>query len=451
MKNKNSKKRVLLINPWIHDFAAYDYWARPIGLLYIASILRYAGIDIDFLDCLDRHHPLVSDLKIQDKNWGTGKYFAEEITKPVQVKWMKRKFKRYGIPFERVKQYLESIQKPDIIFLTTRMTYWYTAVKEMAELCRDIFPEIPLILGGTYATLLPEHAQNIIKPDVLIKGEAEMQINRIFEKYFGLTLNLPEIDMMNLDSYPFPASDLSWNKDYYVIITSRGCPMACTYCASKIITKHFRRRSAENVFNEVKYLYEKFNAVNIAFYDDALLFNPDKFIKPFLREIIKYPFRNLKFHVPNGISCADIDDELAELLKSANFESIRLSLETININRLKSLNRKNTPDDFLKAIRAIRKVGYTNKQIGVYLLAGLPGQSSEEIDEAMKIACEEGGTPQIAEYSPIPGTFLWDDAIKNARIDIKDEPIYHNCSVYFYLIKNFDPYDVNILRRRYRK
>lgn len=49
--------RILCINPWIYDFAAYDYWSKPLGLPYIASFLRERGVAVDFLDCLDKWHP----------------------------------------------------------------------------------------------------------------------------------------------------------------------------------------------------------------------------------------------------------------------------------------------------------------------------------------------------------------------------------------------------------
>jgi len=49
---KHASPHVLLINPWITDFAAYNLWARPLGLLYIATLLRQAGFRLTFIDCL---------------------------------------------------------------------------------------------------------------------------------------------------------------------------------------------------------------------------------------------------------------------------------------------------------------------------------------------------------------------------------------------------------------
>ncbi|MGD2036453.1 MAG: B12-binding domain-containing radical SAM protein, partial [Desulfobacterales bacterium] len=54
---KRDVPHILLVNPWIHDFAAYDFWAKPLGLLYLAALLRSHGLSVSYIDCLDRFHP----------------------------------------------------------------------------------------------------------------------------------------------------------------------------------------------------------------------------------------------------------------------------------------------------------------------------------------------------------------------------------------------------------
>ena len=84
------KRNVLLINPWIYDFAAYDLWIKPIGLLYIASVLRNNGYIVQFLDCLNSAHPeLKNDLQVRlsdNRISGHGKFAKESISKPVPLK-----------------------------------------------------------------------------------------------------------------------------------------------------------------------------------------------------------------------------------------------------------------------------------------------------------------------------------------------------------------------------
>ena len=81
------RRIILLINPWIYDFAAYDFWNIPIGLLSLASLLRMNGADVIFLDCLDPYHPGMSAegslIRMpKRKTSGEGTYAKARIPKP---------------------------------------------------------------------------------------------------------------------------------------------------------------------------------------------------------------------------------------------------------------------------------------------------------------------------------------------------------------------------------
>ena len=58
IRGEPSTPHILCVNPWIHDFAAYDFWAKPYGLLLLAAFLRAQGARVSYIDCLDRFHPL---------------------------------------------------------------------------------------------------------------------------------------------------------------------------------------------------------------------------------------------------------------------------------------------------------------------------------------------------------------------------------------------------------
>ena len=85
MKSK-SNHNILLINPWIYDFAAFDLWAKPIGLLYIGSLLRKNGYMVHYIDCLDIHTPDMEDATgiepAKRKGYGTGRFYKENVVKP---------------------------------------------------------------------------------------------------------------------------------------------------------------------------------------------------------------------------------------------------------------------------------------------------------------------------------------------------------------------------------
>ena len=131
---------VLLINPWIYDFAAYDLWSKPLGLLYIAGYLKSIGLDVNVIDCMDKNNPeMLKDLfktKPVARKYGTGKYFREEIEKPLPLKNFPRTYSRYGIRPDIFVKQLKKIKRPSAILVTSLMTYWYPGVVE--AITRDL-------------------------------------------------------------------------------------------------------------------------------------------------------------------------------------------------------------------------------------------------------------------------------------------------------------------------
>jgi len=410
---RSTIKSVLLVNPWIYDFAAYDFWFKPLGLLYIGSILEKLGYNVQLLDCLDRGHPAVKNLAGAGKPTfqadGSGKFPRQEIRKPEVLKHIPRKYCRYGMPRETVAEQLAALeQKPDAILLTSFMTYWYPAVKDMAELLRTVFPGVPILLGGIYATLCPEHARQVVEPDVLIAGEGEVSaVHTVAELTGG-----PGADFcyQRLDEIPFPLFELYQERESIALMTSRGCPNRCSFCASRNIVSGYRRRLPENVYKELVHWYDQFDVRNIAFFDDALLYQPNVFIKPMLRRIIESKVK-CNFHTPNGLTPRFIDEELAELFFQSGFKTIRLSFETSNAKRQKDMSSKVTVFECEKALSHLEQAGYERKDIGVYLLMGLPGQDLQEVWDSVQCVHDLGAKICMASFSPIPGTVEWQRAV----------------------------------------
>ena len=85
-----TRPKILLVNPWIHDFAAYDLWAKPLGLLMVGSMLRFQGWDPVFVDCLDpHHHSLTASLTAGRSR---GKFHKTRLQKPEPLEFVPRNF-----------------------------------------------------------------------------------------------------------------------------------------------------------------------------------------------------------------------------------------------------------------------------------------------------------------------------------------------------------------------
>lgn len=175
--------KTLLVNPWIHDFAAYDLWSKPLGLLKIAAFLKRCGVDVSFIDCLDRFHPELASWPAATKPkghfYGCGHYYSQPLAKPRIYRHIPRQYKRYGLPLELVYRMIDRSPVPDIILVTSGMTYWYLGVFEMIRLLREKFKDVPIILGGIYARLCHKHALENSGYDDALLYEAPRHFERI--------------------------------------------------------------------------------------------------------------------------------------------------------------------------------------------------------------------------------------------------------------------------------
>ncbi|MCP4673820.1 MAG: radical SAM protein [Desulfobacula sp.] len=423
---------ILCVNPWIHDFAAFDFWAKPLGLLSIAAILRKKGLQISYIDCLDRFHPQESK-KIKISWDGRGPFRKTEIDIPEDIKSDKikiigKKFSRYGIKPDWFIQDLKKNDKPDIIFVTSLMTYWASGVKETIEVIKDVYPDVPIVLGGIYATLNFEHAKKYTLADLVIKGAGEHQLRKIITRLTGFALNDSNISR-DLDILPYPALDLQNKIAYVPILTSRGCPFSCDYCASSYLEPTFRQRSPENVFQEIKYWHENYHVKNFAFYDDALLMNAKSYAFSLFEKIIDSTM-DVWFHTPNALHINAITQQAADLMFKAGFKTIRLGLETTEFSKKRSHDIKVAGKDFFKAVDNLKTAGFTKEQMGAYLLCGLPEQNLDEVEISMQIVAKSGIMSVLAYYTPIPHTPMWDYAVKHSKFDLLEHPVFTNNTLF---------------------
>ncbi len=414
---KRSAPHILLINPWITDFSAYNFWIKPLGLLYIASVLRENRFRITLIDCLD--------YSIKTKRYGDRKFFKKKIEKPLPLKSIPRNYGQYGIPEEMLLKRLSFLEEPDLICVTSGMTYWYPGVFKLIEITRKYFKKAPVILGGIYATLCYDHAKRHSGADIIFNGRGELEALKLISEQ--TQFHNPH-SAIHIDCLPYPSFDLYSQVDYICIATSRGCPFKCTYCASSFLTKDFIRRDPLEVVDEIENWTRKYRVNNIAFYDDALLIEPLKHFIPIMREVIRRGIR-CNFHTPNAIHIREIDEEVADLLSRSGFKTIRLGFETSNAVTQIETGGKVDNQELRKAIKHLKRAGYSGEETGVYIMVGLPGQRVGEVEGSIAFVKESGARPMLVEFSPIPHTPLFEKAKKMSRFDLDNEPLFHNNSI----------------------
>jgi radical SAM superfamily enzyme YgiQ (UPF0313 family) len=417
---------ILLINPWIHDFAAYDFWAKPLGLLVLAALLRMHGYRVSYLDCLDRFHPRAarSDPRLRH---GRGPYLKQRIPRPQGLADVPRNYCRYGIRPEWFRRDLQNLLPPDLVLVTSMMTYWYPGLRETVSAVRDVFGATPVWVGGIYASLCSDHCRSHSGADAVITGAGEDRILERIGRQTGYRV-APRFDPQNLDTYPLPAFDLQRRCAYIPLQTSRGCPFSCAYCASNVINPSRMRRDPARVVEEIHYWNTQWGIEDFVFYDDALLMDAEVHARPIFEQVIEAGLR-IRFHTPNALHIRWIDSKTAALMHRAGFETVRLGLETAGFSASRQLDAKVTAGEFRRAVQCLKAAGFHRKQVGAYLLAGLPDQDLASIDASIRIVKQAGITPIPAYYSPIPRTRLWPEAVAASRYDLEADPVFTNNAV----------------------
>jgi hypothetical protein len=410
--------KILLVNPPIYDFAAYDFWLKPYGMLTVAGYLR-GKADFKLFDYLDRLHPFAARQRgLESDRWGRDRFYSKKITKPEPIRAIPRYYRRFGLPRDIFKSFLEQGGPFDFAFVQTTMTYWYEGVQEVIEDIRGACPQAKIILGGNYVTLCNSHAQKL-GADFLVPGT---NLQPLWE-YLGI-----------IPDFVQPALWEIYNKlNVGVLKLSDGCPFNCTYCSVPKVYGGFKSRPLERSLAELQLLCE-FGVENVAFYDDALLFEPEKCFIPFLDEVLKRDIK-INLHTPNALNARFITKELAGLMVQAGFKTFYLGFESVSLQWQQRTGSKVVCDEFSQAVGHLISAGAEPADITAYQILGHPHTSVGELEATMRFVNSLGIRGMLADFSPIPGT---PDGDYCRRWVDMDEPLLHNKTAFPIIMLGFD-------------
>jgi radical SAM superfamily enzyme YgiQ (UPF0313 family) len=401
------------------------------GLLILASLLKEGGCGVEFVDCMDRQdaltaaHPGVTPGS--SRPFGVGRYPKMRIPKPEPYASIPRRYYRHGIHPESFHERLKDMERPDLIWVTSVMTYWYPGVAETIDILHAVFPETPIWLGGIYAKLCPEHARRTMRHAEVVTDPDHLLPARLAAAT-GFELN-NRADWGRMDRLPPPALELVPHLVHAPVLTSLGCPFRCPYCASAKLQPRWETRCPDTVFEEIARWHRERSISDFAFFDDALLLRPERSIIPLLERVGREGLK-VRFHTPNAVHVSQLTPELCRLLRQSGFQTLRLGLETASPEKQKAWGGKVETETFFAAMENLTAAGFPRDEIGVYLLCGLPGQSPEEVADAIEVVRKTGARPRLCEYSPVPGTAMWNEACTISKFPLAAEPLTHNNSFF---------------------
>jgi len=370
-------------------------------------------------------------------------YKSHIITPPLGLGYLSSYLKEAGVEtliLDGLKENLETarlvervlVQKPDAVAITC-LTAFY---KEVVILSRELKKRgIKIVIGGQHPTFLPYRMLTDSLADFIVCGEGELPLlslvrnnfrNNGIQGVYSLE-NLKDESqetvkarvVENLDELPFPdweqmapgsyprAPHGAFMKGFPVgvIVSSRGCPYECTFCASpRFSDRKIRFRTPENVVGEIEYLIKTFKVKEIHFEDDNLTLNLDN-LKGICR-LLKEKRIHIPWACPNGIRADKVNKELAELMKESGCYCFAYGVESADPRILRNIKKNEAIETIERAIEISDKARIDTQGFFIF---GLPGETAATIEKTIGFALRARlSRAQFIILDVLPGSELWE-------------------------------------------
>jgi anaerobic magnesium-protoporphyrin IX monomethyl ester cyclase len=317
---------------------------------------------------------------------------------------------------------------PDVIGITCSTPNFSRAIS-LARLCKAT-SAAKIVLGGVHASAIPDFIMESYADciDCLVVGEGERTMLELVQAYANsdtidtiagvaqnkngkvvLAEKRPYID--DLDSLPYPARDLipqnlfapnmhnARYRNCLSILTSRGCPFNCSFCAARIVSgKKYRTHSAEYVLEEMAMLKKDYNARQLLITDDTFTINHDR-LEQICRGMIDRKL-NLSWFCFSQVTT--VNKEILELMKKAGCYSIGFGIESADESILKKMGKPIKPEKARETVTIANKVGLKTQ---AFYIIGSPGETEQQMKETIYFSRKVNAT--LSFYNmlvPYPGT-----------------------------------------------
>jgi len=380
-------KQIILINPQpvvLKDIFAESvmYKNPPLGLGYIASAVRKKGFSVDILD-MGPERLLVKDILEQIKN-----------------------------------------QETKVVGISSFIANHGNGIR-IAKHIKGSFPNVKVIMGGPQASFIPEEVLSCGCVDVVSMFEGEITFTELADAFINdkpiddilgisyledghVVTTAPRPVIEDIDSIDFPAWDLIKQEKYQqpgVILTGRGCPYKCIFCAASAVSgARYRIRSTKNVVDEIEYLYKEYNISYFFFADDTFTAEEEHCID-ICREIRR---RKLKIMWEAEARANTVNDRVVSEMVKAGCMYVQIGAESGDNNILKTIGKNITTNTIEKAVKTFLSHGVS---VVCSFIVGSPEDTTDTISKTImfslklrRLAPKTYSNSKFALLTPLPGT-----------------------------------------------
>jgi len=411
-------EKIMLISP--PSLAAKDNIRRlipPLGLLYLGGVLKEEDYKVSILDSSAEGY---NNLTQEDEN-----------------------FLSYGLSKKNLTQRLLDFN-PDLVGIGSPFSSRHKKSLEISNTIRENL-DVPIVLGGLHASLIPQELLKSGVADYVILGEAETNIRNLVKSlnngaepdFNGIAhlrngkaiVNGVYAREPDLDRIPFPARDLIDMEKYFEVAlpiapysrsnrvaqlyTSRGCPAKCNFCSTvNFWGRDFRGRSVENVISEVEHLVEDYGVEELQIIDDNLTVDRPRALELFKR----LEDFNLYWCAPNGIMLQTLNQDVLEAMGRSGAYQISVAVESGSERVRKEIIHKVVPRK--EKVRELVNIARDNEiqTHGLFVL-GFPGETKEEIYQTLDYPFDIGfDSVSYFIATPLPGSELYEECLVKGYI-----------------------------------
>ncbi len=434
---KRKIKKILLFTPSAFTFKdLLDINPLPpLGLAYLGSVLEKNGIQVKIVDCLI-------------EGWDSRTDVAENIIK-------------IGLGIDEIESIIRNFA-PDIVGVNNLFTRQRRNAHDIYRIAKNVSKDIIVIAGGAHATVMPENVLADKNVDYVVLGEGEESLIALIGAIEGRA-DLSSLDgigyrdkdiikiipkqrfIKDLDSIPFPARHLLSMEKYFgleashgkrmcrrfsPIITSRGCPVGCSFCtAHHVWGKTFRKRSPMNVIEEMRDLKEKYQIEELLFEDDNVTLDVNRAEEIF--DLMIKEKLDFKWDTPNGVAAFALTEGLIDKMKEAGCYKLNIAVESGSERVLRDVIKK--PVNLKKVEVLIKHAKSIGLDANIFLIIGMPGETVGEMWDSYNFAKKIGiYKPFVSVATPYPGSELYARSLKEGYIDEKsflDNLYITSCSI----------------------
>ena len=339
-----------------------------------------------------------------------------------------------------IEAFLKECKKPHIVGISAMTANVVSGYKIAADI-KSVNKEVIVILGGIHATVMPDEILKNENIDFIVKGEAEYTLLELvkqiksgciekdklenigFRENGQIFYTKPSTKMVDVNDVPMFPYDM-YDKSYYnlgFILTSRGCPFDCIFCSQRVITKRrYRYVPSERVIEELDYLINELKQPNILFFDDYFTGNKERVYE--LCSLIQKRGFHKKASFGVQTRGDSINRELMKVMRAANFDSLMFGVETASESLMKLINKGETVQENIDAIKLAKEMGFTVEATFIY---GFPTETFDDRFKAFSLSLEIGiDRARFNNATPYPGTQMY-EMVKDK---IKKEPMWINFS-----------------------